>query len=156
MAIHHYEYSQWDGSQNVPDFSAEELLENMADDLLRGGDPERALRNMMRRGFRLPDGRRFDGMKQLRKQMQEYRQDVFSRYDPNNMIDAIRQQLDEILQTERTELDRRQPDNQSPPSDNASPNSPQSQSNEASPDASPSDLSQSPASESPPPPRRGR
>jgi len=156
MAIHHYEYSQWDGSQNVPDFSPDELLENMADDLLRGGDPERALRNMMRRGFRLPDGRRFDGMKQLRKQMQEYRQDVFSRYDPNNMIDAIRQQLDEILQTERTELDRRQPDNQSPPSEDAPPNSPPSQSQEASPGSSPSDSPQSQASEPPPPPRRGR
>ncbi len=151
MAIHHYEYSQWDGSQNVPDFSAEELLENMADDLLRGGDPERALRNMMRRGFRLPDGRRFEGMKRLRQQMQEYRQDVFSRYDPNNMIDAIRRQLDEILQTERTEIDRRhQPDIQSPPSDDAPSNAPQSQSEESPQGSSPSNSPQAQAPESPP------
>ena len=155
MAIHHYEYSQWDGSQNVPDFSAEELLENMADDLLRGGDPERALRNMMRRGFRLPDGRRFEGMKQLRQQMQEYRQDVFSRYDPNNMIDAIRRQLDEILQTERTEIDRRhQSDTQSPPSEDAPSNAPQSQSEESPQGSAPSNSPPSQAPEPPPHPLR--
>jgi uncharacterized protein with von Willebrand factor type A (vWA) domain len=101
MAIHQYRYSDWDGTQEVPDFSADDLLETMADDLLRGGDPERALRNLMKRGFRLPDGRRFEGMQRLMRQMQEYRQDVFSRYDPNNMIDRIREQLDEIMRTEK-------------------------------------------------------
>ena len=90
MAIHNYRYSMWDGSQDVPDLSADDLLETMADDLLRGGDPERALRDLMKRGFRLPDGRRFDGMKRLHQQMRQYRQDVFSRYDPNGIVDQIR------------------------------------------------------------------
>src|SRR5437660_4693042 len=107
MAIHEYRYSNWDGSQQVPDFTADDLLENMADDLLRGGDPERALRNMMKRGVRLPDGRRFEGMQRLHRQMREYRQDVFSRYDPNGIIDRIREQLDAILRTEGEEIERR-------------------------------------------------
>src|SRR5579872_5699969 len=107
MAIHHFRYSRWDGTQDVPDFSPDELLENMADDLLRGGDPERALRNLMRRGFRLPDGRRFEGLQRLLKQMREYRQDAFSRYDPNGVVDSVREQLEEILRTERSEIDRR-------------------------------------------------
>ena len=107
MAIHEYRYSNWDGSQQVPDFTADDLLENMADDLLRGGDPERALRNMMKRGFRLPDGRRFEGMQRLHRQMREYRQDVFSRFDPNGIVDRIREQLDSILRTEQEEIDRR-------------------------------------------------
>ena len=107
MATQRYRYSEWDGSQDVPDFSAEDLLESMADDLLRGGDPERALRNMLRRGFELPDGRHFEGMQRLLQQMREYRQDAFSRYDPNNMIDSIREQLDEILRLERDEIEQR-------------------------------------------------
>jgi uncharacterized protein with von Willebrand factor type A (vWA) domain len=107
MAIHEYRYSNWDGSQQVPDFTADDLLEHMADDLLRGGDPERALRNMMKRGFRLPDGRRFEGMQRLHRQMREYRQDVFSRYDPNGIIDRVREQLDGILRTEQEEIERR-------------------------------------------------
>src|SRR5579859_5749044 len=110
MAIHEYRYSNWDGSQQLPDFSADDLLENMADDLLRGGDPERALRNMMKRGFRLPDGRRFEGMQRLHRQMREYRQDVFSRYDPNGIVDRVREQLDAILRTEQEEIDRRHAD----------------------------------------------
>lgn len=107
MAIHNYRYSMWDGSQDVPDFSADDLLENMADDLLRGGDPERALRNLMRRGFQLPDGRGFEGLRRLQQQMREYRRDVQRRYDPNGLVDQIRERLNEILQMEREALDRR-------------------------------------------------
>lgn len=109
MAIHSFRYSDWDGSQNVPDFTADDLLETMADDLLRGGDPERALRNLMRRGFQLPDGRSFQGMQRLLQQMREYRQDVFSRYDPNGIVDQVREKLEEILGTEREEIDSRAP-----------------------------------------------
>lgn len=107
MATNRYQYSMWDGSQEVPDFSADDLLENMADDLLRGGDPERALRNLLKRGFRLPDGRRFDGLKRLLRQMQEHREKTFSRYDPNGVVDRIREQLEAIVQMERDEIDRR-------------------------------------------------
>src|SRR5437588_6173622 len=127
MAIHEYRYSNWDGSQQVPDFTADDLLENMADDLLRGGDPERALRNMMKRGFRLPDGRRFEGMQRLHRQMREYRQDVFSRYDPNGIVDRVREQLDAILRTEQEEIDRRHADaaDQTPPEAEGENQSPQ-------------------------------
>jgi uncharacterized protein with von Willebrand factor type A (vWA) domain len=104
MAIHNYRYSQWDGSQNVPDFSADDLLESMADDLLRGGDPEKALRDLLKRGFQLPDGRRFEGMKRLYQQMRDYRQEVFSRYDPNGIVDRVHEQLDTILEWERESI----------------------------------------------------
>ena len=107
MAIHNFRYSDWDGTQNVPDFSAEDLLESIGDELLRGGDPERALRNLMRRGFELPDGRRFEGMKRLYNRMREYRKDVFQRYDPNGIIDQVREKLEEVLRLERQELERR-------------------------------------------------
>ncbi|GAC1322552.1 MAG: VWA domain-containing protein [Chloroflexota bacterium] len=107
MAIEDFRYSMWDGSQDVPDFTADDVLERMADDLLRGGDPQKALRNMLRRGFELPDGRRFQGMQRLRQQMREYRESAMKRYDPNGIVDRIREQLDEILQTERGEIDRR-------------------------------------------------
>src|SRR5438105_3778959 len=114
MAIHHFRYSDWDGTQSVPDFTADDLLEEMADDLLRGGDPERALRNLMRRGFQLPDGRSFQGMQRLLQQMREYRQDVFSRYDPNGVVDQVREKLEEILRMERGEIEERTPHGESP------------------------------------------
>jgi uncharacterized protein with von Willebrand factor type A (vWA) domain len=118
----------WDGSQDVPDLSADDLLETMADDLLRGGDPEQALRDLMKRGFRLPDGRRFDGMKRLHQQMRQYRQDVFSRYDPNGIVDQIREQLERILELERGEIGERRggrpegEESNAPPEDQSSAN----------------------------------
>lgn len=141
MAIHEYRYSHWDGSQQGPDFTADDLLENMADDLLRGGDPERALRNMMKRGFRLPDGRRFDGMQQLHRQMREYRQDVFSRYDPNGIIDRVREQLEAILRTEHEEIEHRHAsaeDDHVPPAGDNQPSSPAEGKAAAGPDGTPS------------------
>ena len=110
MALHHYRYSDWDGSQELLEFSADDLLENMADDLLSGGDPQRALERMLRRGFQLPDGRRFEGIKRLLRQMREYREETMQRYDPNGLVNSIREQLDEILRTEHGEIDRRRGD----------------------------------------------
>ncbi|MGH2448534.1 MAG: VWA domain-containing protein, partial [Chloroflexota bacterium] len=107
MAAHHYRYSLWDGSQEVPDFSADDILENMADDLLRGGDPERALRNLLRRGFRLPDGRRFEGLQRLLRQMRQQRQEMTTRYDPNGLVEDVRQKLEQIERLERDEIQRR-------------------------------------------------
>jgi uncharacterized protein with von Willebrand factor type A (vWA) domain len=145
MAIHNFRYSMWDGSQHVPDFSADELLQSMADDLLRGGDPEQALRDMMKRGFRLPDGRRFDGMKRLHQQMREYRKDVFSRYDPNGLVDAVREKLDRILDLEHHEIDDRRngepPSSQSEQRGEADTASPDAQGQ--SPDNQPSDSASS-------------
>jgi uncharacterized protein with von Willebrand factor type A (vWA) domain len=128
MAIHHFRYSDWDGTQNLPDFTADDLLENMADDLLRGGDPERALRNLMRRGFELPDGRRFEGMQRLLQRMREYRQDTFSRYDPNGVVDRIREELENILRTERNEIDRRHDQSSNSPGGTSDPSQSGSQS----------------------------
>lgn len=134
MAIHHFRYSDWDGSQDVPDFSADDILESMAEDLLHTGDPERALRDLMRRGFRLPDGRRFEGMRRLFQQMRQYREDVFSRYDPNNMLDQVREQLEQIVDWEREEIDRRH-DGQPEDRQSADGQSPDGQSSEGqSPD----------------------
>src|SRR5919199_3458301 len=133
MATDSFRYSDWDGTQSVPDFSADDLLEKMADDLLRGGDPERALRNLLRRGFELPDGRRFEGIQRLFQQMREYRKDMFSRYDPNGIVDQIREQLENILRTERDEIDRRHDLFSEPPASDAA----QSPSQHSQPDNQP-------------------
>ena len=45
-------YSQWDGSQAVPDLAADEILDALADDMMAEGDLEAALRRLMERGWR--------------------------------------------------------------------------------------------------------
>ena len=107
-------YSAWDGSQDIPDFSANEILDQLSDDLLRAGDPRRALRNLLQRGFTLPDGRRFDGLRRLIQQMQRERQSMLDRFDPSRTIDAIREQLEQIIATERKAIEAKRGDASTP------------------------------------------
>ncbi|MBI4304300.1 MAG: hypothetical protein HY665_08205, partial [Chloroflexi bacterium] len=45
-----YQYSRWDGSQEVPDLTPDELLEAMSDDLLAHGNVQRALQKLTQMG----------------------------------------------------------------------------------------------------------
>ena len=38
-----YRYSMWDGTQEVPEFTADDILDNLTDDLMNFGDLEHAL-----------------------------------------------------------------------------------------------------------------
>ena len=52
----YFRYSRWDGSQNLPDFDADEALADMADDILGYGDLQSALQRMMQQGMRPQNG----------------------------------------------------------------------------------------------------
>jgi uncharacterized protein with von Willebrand factor type A (vWA) domain len=99
-------YSRWDGSQNVPDFDADDLLSQMSDDLLSDGDPWRALRRLMQQGFQPPDGRRMTGLKDLLEQLKRRRQQQLERYNLGSTLDDIKKKLDQIIQTERAGIER--------------------------------------------------
>ena len=47
-----YRYSAWDGSQDPlgPDVAAADLLEELSDEVLMGGEADAALRRLLRRG----------------------------------------------------------------------------------------------------------
>ena len=46
-----FRYSRWDGSQQLPPFDADDVLEALSDDLLAEGDVRRALQRLMQRGM---------------------------------------------------------------------------------------------------------
>ena len=73
--------------------------------MLRAGDPRKALRNLLQRGFTLPDGRRFDGLRRLIQQMQRERESMLDRYDPSRTIDSIREQLQQVVDLERAGIE---------------------------------------------------
>ncbi len=102
-----FRYSRWDGSQQVPDLDADELLDEMADDVLSDGDPRRALQRMMRQGFRPPQGQRMPGLKDLLDRLRQRRQEQLDRYDPGSSLEDIARKLDQIIQTEREGIERR-------------------------------------------------
>ena len=53
-------YSRWDGSQQVPDLDADEILDELSNDVMAEGDLAEALRRLMERGWRSGDPTRPD------------------------------------------------------------------------------------------------
>ena len=102
-----FRYTQWDGTQDIPALDADEVLQSLSDDLLSFGDLQQALRNMMQRGIRTPDGDRTDGLRDLLQQLRQQRRQQLERFDLSSVFDDIQQQLDEILDMERDTLDDR-------------------------------------------------
>ncbi|MXY86420.1 MAG: VWA domain-containing protein, partial [Chloroflexi bacterium] len=102
-----FRFSQWDGTQDIPALDADDVLQSLSDDLLSFGDLQQALRNMMQRGIRTPDGDRTDGMRDLLQRLRQQRRQQPERFDLSSVFDDIQRQLDEILDMERDTLDDR-------------------------------------------------
>ena len=102
-----FRYSQWDGTQDIPALDADDVLQSLSDDLLSFGDLQQALRNMMQRGIRTPDGDRTDGMRDLLQRLRQQRRQQLEQFDLSSVFDDIQRQLDEILELERDALEDR-------------------------------------------------
>jgi uncharacterized protein with von Willebrand factor type A (vWA) domain len=104
-----FRYSRWDGTQQVGDLDADELLDAMSDDLMADGDIRRALQRLFQRGAQMPQGR-MPGLQDLLKQLRQRRQQQLDRYDLGSTLDDIKKKVDEILKTEREGIERRRAD----------------------------------------------
>ena len=112
-----YRYSEWDGTQEIPDLDASEVLDALSDDLMNFGDLQHALRNLMQRGMRSPQGDRMQGLRDLLQQLRQQRRQRLDQFDLGGILDDIRQQLEEILELERSTIDDRIGEPPSPPDD---------------------------------------
>jgi uncharacterized protein with von Willebrand factor type A (vWA) domain len=112
-------YSRWDGSQQVADLDADEILAALADDVMEEGDLAEALRRLMERGWRTGDATRGDlaGLRDLMDRLERRRQELLKRYQLRDVLSDIRRELDEIVQDERTGLARRLDEASSKPAD---------------------------------------
>ena len=77
-----YRYSRWDGTQDVPELDPDEVLAGLTDDLMNFGDLQHALRNLMQRGMRSPDGMRTQGLRDLLQQLRQQRRQAHRREQP--------------------------------------------------------------------------
>ena len=102
-----YRYSEWDGTQEVPPLDPDEVLEGLTDDLMNFGDLQHALRNLMQRGMRTPNGNRMQGLRDLLQQLRQQRRQQLDRFDLGSIFEDIQNQLEEILDIERDTLDQR-------------------------------------------------
>ena len=97
-----YRYSRWDGTQDPfgPEVDASDVLEELADDVLMGTGADNALRRLMRRGMQ----GRFSGLDALRRRLNHMRQQEEEALDLSGPLEEVREQLDEILDRERSTL----------------------------------------------------
>ncbi len=127
-----YRYSRWDGSQEVSPFSAEDMLEAMADDLIGDGDLRSALQRLTRWGAENKDGDRLKGLQELLERLRERKQEQLNRYQLDSVMDDLKKRLDEIVKTEKSTVERRlespSAQNRNDGSQGKSPESPSSQS----------------------------
>src|SRR5437763_906891 len=100
-------YSHWDGSQQLPDFDADDLLNAMSDDVMSDGDLWNALRRLLQNGMQDPNGQRMPGIKDLLEQLRRQKQQQLDRYDLGSTLQDIKERLEKIVQAEREGIRRR-------------------------------------------------
>jgi uncharacterized protein with von Willebrand factor type A (vWA) domain len=102
-------YSRWDGTQRIADLEADEILDALADDVLAEGDLAEALRRLMERGWRTGDATRDDlvGLRDLLERLERRREELLDRYQLDDVLRDIRQELEEIVGQERAGVQRR-------------------------------------------------
>ena len=90
-------YSAWDGSQQVADLDADEILDALADDVMAEGDLSEALRRLMERGWRTGDPTRPDlaGLNDLRERLRRQREELQERYQLRDVLGDVRQERSE-------------------------------------------------------------
>src|SRR5919202_1043287 len=93
-------YSRWDGTQNLLDFDADDLLAAMADDLMSDGDLQRALQRMLRWGAQNREGDRMPGLRDLLERLREQRRQQLDRYSMSDIIKDLQEKLQDVLKTE--------------------------------------------------------
>ena len=110
-------YSRWDGTQNLNDLTADELMQAISEDLLRDGDLMNALRRLFWEGMDRLDSDRIPGMRDLLQRLRQQRQRQLNKYDLGSMIDDIKDQLADVIKTEQRTLEQRLESSQSSPTD---------------------------------------
>lgn len=101
-----FTYSRWDGTQQGFDLDNASLFEEMSDDLLAYGDLRGALRRLMNRGLTDPKGERLMGLQEMRKRLQERRQELLDRGDLGGVYKEIDDALNDIVDEERHAIEQ--------------------------------------------------
>ena len=102
-----FQYSAWDGTQTGFDLDAEQLLDEMSDDLLYHGDLNAALRRLMQQGFKDRNNEQLMGLREMLQKLRERRREELENRDLGGVYDDIAQQLNEVVDMEREGIDQR-------------------------------------------------
>jgi uncharacterized protein with von Willebrand factor type A (vWA) domain len=102
-----FRYSEWDGTQDLFDLDKDELMDELARNLMYDGDMAYSLWKMQRHGMRDSQGRRLPGLQDLIQRLRQRRQGQLEKYNLSSVMDEIRQKLEDVLNTEREGIQKR-------------------------------------------------
>ena len=77
-----YRYTAWNRSSGCFQPGPEDVLDAIADSVLEHGNLRKALRMLMQQGFTNAQGRHMPGLREIRDQLLDMRQQVLNEYDP--------------------------------------------------------------------------
>src|SRR6478735_4647798 len=104
MTAHHRSrYSRYAGGPDplAPPVDLTEALDAVAEDVMAGYSPRRALQEYLRRG-----GRNRDGLDELAGRIQQRRKDLLGRHKLDGTLEEVRKLLDTAVLEERKQLAR--------------------------------------------------
>ncbi len=102
-----FRYSRWDGSQQLPAFDADDVLDALSDDILAEGDVRRALQRLMQRGLRGARGGDIPGLRRIMERLRARRQAELEGANLEGVLDDLNERLERILDQERAGIERR-------------------------------------------------
>jgi uncharacterized protein with von Willebrand factor type A (vWA) domain len=102
-----FRYSRWDGSQQLPAFDADDVLDALSDDILAEGDVRRALQRLMQRGLRGTRGGDVPGLRRIMERLRARRQEELERANLDGVLDDLNARMEDILRRERDGIERR-------------------------------------------------
>ncbi len=107
MLLGSYRYSRWDGTQSIFDVDANDLMDQLSEELLKQGDVMRALREMFRNGVQNQEGQQMPGLRELMERLKNQRRQQLQQHNMDSVVDDLARQLEEILRTERQGIQQR-------------------------------------------------
>ncbi|UCB44061.1 MAG: hypothetical protein JSV77_05360, partial [Dehalococcoidales bacterium] len=102
-----YRYSEWDGTQDLFDLDKDELMDELARNLMDDGNMSYSLWKMQHHGMRDSLGRRLPGLQDLLQRLRQRRQGQLEKYNLSSVMDEIKKKLEDIVKTERDGIQKR-------------------------------------------------
>ena len=96
-----FKYSRWDGTQRGFEFDAQNIVDEITDDLLYHGDVNAALRRLMQEGMRNERGEQLMGLREMMQRLRERREAIKDRGDLGGVYSEIAAELDDLVDEER-------------------------------------------------------
>jgi uncharacterized protein with von Willebrand factor type A (vWA) domain len=96
-----FTYSRWDGTQTGYSVNADEILDELTDDLLMHGDLQAALRRLMREGMTDKDGNRIEGLREMMERIRQRKKELEESGDLGGVYSEIADALKDIVDEER-------------------------------------------------------